>query len=338
MPQKKRATTTTTTAPMTNAAIKQLITQGVADSLAKIEANRTSRKTAMIRELVADRQSELLIKFATCALLGSAMTWWNSHVKTVGHDTAYGMPRKKLKKMTTAKYYPRGEIKKLEIELWNLKVKGTEVLSYNQRFQELAPMCSRMFPKELDEVEKYVGGLPDMIQGSVMASKPKTMQDAIEFATELMDHKIRSLPDSQAENKRNLDDTSRNNQNQQSQPAAANNQRALWADQMVLTCFECGAQGHFKRDCSKLKNNNHGNQAGNGGATARAYAIGNAGKNPDANVVMGTFLLNNSYASILFDIGADKSFVSTAFSSLIDIIPTAFDHDYDVELVDGQIN
>ncbi|GKF27982.1 hypothetical protein Tco_0094324 [Tanacetum coccineum] len=68
-----------------------------------------------------------------------------------------------------------------------LLVKSTDVLSYNQHFQELELMCGRMFPKESDEVEKYVGGLPDMIQGSVMASKPKTMQDAMDFATELMD-------------------------------------------------------------------------------------------------------------------------------------------------------
>ncbi|GJS32902.1 putative reverse transcriptase domain-containing protein [Tanacetum coccineum] len=52
---------------------------------------------------------------------------------------------------------------------------------------------------------------------------------------------------------------------------------------------------------------------------------------------MGTFLLNNRYASILFDIGADRSFVSTAFSSLIDIVPTTLDHGYEVELVDGKI-
>ncbi|GKA44969.1 putative reverse transcriptase domain-containing protein, partial [Tanacetum coccineum] len=95
--------------------------------------------------------------------------------------------------------------------------------------------------------------------------------------------------------------------------------------------------GHFKRNCPKLKNNNRGNQAGNGGATTKSYAVVNAGKNPDANVVMGTFLLNNHYASILFDTGADRSFVSTAFSSHIDIIPTALDHDYDVKLADGKI-
>ncbi|GKF60130.1 putative reverse transcriptase domain-containing protein [Tanacetum coccineum] len=61
------------------------------------------------------------------------------------------------------------------------------------------------------------------------------------------------------------------------------------------------------------------------------------GANPDNNVVTGTFLLNNRYASILFDTGADRSFVSSAFSSRIVITPTALDHDYNVELADGRI-
>ncbi|GJT87142.1 putative reverse transcriptase domain-containing protein [Tanacetum coccineum] len=331
------------------------------------------------------------IKFATYTLQGNALTWWNSHVRTVGHDVAYAMTWKTLKKMMTDKYCPRGEIKKLEIELLNLKVKGTDVQSYNQRFQELELMWGRMFPEEFDEVEKYVGGLPNMIQGSVMASKPKKMQDAIEFATELMDQKIRTLAERQAENKRKFDDTSRNNQNQQqpfkrhnmvqaytagprekkpyegSKPlcpkcnyhhdgqcapkcanckrtshltqdyrslvvATNNNQRAPGANQRVLTCFECGAQGHFKSNCPKLKNKNKGNRAENGNVVARTYVVGTAEINSNSNVVTGTFLLNNCYASILFDTGADRSFVSTAFSSLIDIIPTTLDYGYDVEL------
>ncbi|GKE49777.1 reverse transcriptase domain-containing protein [Tanacetum coccineum] len=109
--------------------------------------------------------------------------------------------------MMTDKYCPRGEIKKLEVEMWNLKVKGTDVVSYNQRFQELALMCSRMFPEESDKIERYVGGLHDMIHGSVMASKPKTMQDAIEFTTQLMDKKISTFTERQAKNKRKFDDT-----------------------------------------------------------------------------------------------------------------------------------
>ncbi|GKF74635.1 reverse transcriptase domain-containing protein, partial [Tanacetum coccineum] len=95
------------------------------------------------------------------------------------------------------------------------------------------------------------------------------------------------------------------------------------------TCFECGVRGHFKMDCPKLKNNNnHGNQVRNDNAPAKVYAVGHAGTNPDSNVMMGTFLLNNRYASILFDTGADRSFVSTAFSSQIDITPSTLDHYY----------
>ncbi|GJZ80783.1 putative reverse transcriptase domain-containing protein [Tanacetum coccineum] len=95
----------------------------------------------------------------------------------------------------------------------------------------------------------------------------------------------------------------------------------------------CGAPGHFKKDCPQWKNKNQGN----GNAIAKAYAVGVAGQNPNNNVVTGTFLLNNRCASILFDTGADRSFVSTQFSTLINIAPTTLDHGYNVELADGRI-
>nr|GFA11230.1 reverse transcriptase domain-containing protein [Tanacetum cinerariifolium] len=76
-------------------------------------------------------------------------------------------------------------------------------------------------------------------------------------------------------------------------------------------------------------------KAGNGNVVARAYGVSTAGGNPNANVVTGTLLLNNHCASILFDTGADKSFVSTAFSSLININPSTLEYSYDVELADG---
>ncbi|GJY00771.1 putative reverse transcriptase domain-containing protein [Tanacetum coccineum] len=116
-----------------------------------------------------------------------------------------------------------------------------------------------------------------------------------------------------------------------------NNQKGTGSGQKP-TCFECGVQGHFKKECPRMKNNrgNRGNQAGNDRAPAKVYVVGNAGANPD-NIVVGTFLLNNRYAYILFDTGADRSFVSTAFSSQIDITPSTLDHYYDVELADGRI-
>nr|GFB29619.1 putative reverse transcriptase domain-containing protein [Tanacetum cinerariifolium] len=133
---------------------------------------------------ISNCAAENQVKLATCTLHSVALTWWNTHVQTVGHEAAY----------------------------------------------------------EYDKIEKYIGGLPDMIHGSVVASKPKTMQEAIEIATELMDKKIRT-----------------------------------------------SAERHFKRECPKLKNkNNHGNQRGRNNAPARVYAVGRAGTDPDANVVMGT--------------------------------------------------
>ncbi|GJZ84938.1 reverse transcriptase domain-containing protein [Tanacetum coccineum] len=208
-----------TTIPMTDAVIKALIAHGIATALPEYKANRGSGNGDDSHDSRSGRRTERVTRectysdFLKCQPLilkgteevGNALTWWNSHVNTVSHEVAYGMTWKTLKKMMTDKYCPRGEIKKLKIELWNLKVKGTNVVSYNKRFQKLALMCQRMFPEESDKVKKYVGGLPDVIQGNVMASKLKTMQDAIEIANDLMDQKICTFAERQAENKNKLD-------------------------------------------------------------------------------------------------------------------------------------
>ncbi|GJR27862.1 hypothetical protein Tco_1104094 [Tanacetum coccineum] len=135
-----------------------------------------------------------------------------------------------------------------------------------------------------NQVEKYVGGLPDTIHGSVMATKPKTMQDAIEFATELMDKKINTWAERQADNKRKSNDTARNNQNQQP------NKRNITLEELSHGNGDRRPYGgpkplHFKKDCLKLKNNNNrGNQVGNAKAQAKVYAVGNV-EQTDNNVI-----------------------------------------------------
>nr|GEV99146.1 putative reverse transcriptase domain-containing protein [Tanacetum cinerariifolium] len=112
-------------------------------------------------------------------------------------------------------------------------------------------------------------------------------------------------------------------------------------NQRVVTCFECGRQRHYRSDCPKLKDQNSGNKAGNkngiGKARGKAYVLGEGDANPNSNVVKGTFLLNNHYTFVLFDSGVDRSFVSTAFSTLLDVILDTLDVSYAVELADGKI-
>ncbi|GJY74864.1 reverse transcriptase domain-containing protein [Tanacetum coccineum] len=184
----KRATRTTpvtttpaTTTTVTNAQLQAMINQGVSAALAARDATRNGT---------------------------------DSHSSGTG---VRGSERVDLRKKMTDKYCPRNEMKKLEAELWNLKVIGTDVVKYNQRFQELALLCVRMFPEEANKIERYVGGLPDMIHGNIVASKQKIMQEAIEMATELMDKRVNTIAERQAENKRMFKNTSRNSQNQQQQ-------------------------------------------------------------------------------------------------------------------------
>nr|GFA32006.1 putative reverse transcriptase domain-containing protein [Tanacetum cinerariifolium] len=274
------------------------------------------------------------------------------------------MPWKTLRQIMTAKYCPRGEIKKLEVKLWNLKVKGMDITSYTLCFQELTLLCGRMFTEESDEIERYVGRLPEMIRGNVMSYEPKSMQKAIKFVNDQMDQKLLGIADRQADNKRKFDNTSRNQQNQQpfkgnnnvARAYAAgsgekkpygnrycriraantnnnnnnnyyNNRRATSAYQGVPTCFECGAQGHFKNNCPKLGNRNQGNknqgnqnQVGNGNVVARVYGVATAGGNPYANVVteLGSFdviigmdLLKTYHAVIV----CDKKIVRVPFGN-----------------------
>nr|GFB08768.1 hypothetical protein [Tanacetum cinerariifolium] len=250
--------------------------------------------------------TEGVVKFATCTLLDAALTWWNSQIRSLGPH-AYSMTWEVFKKKMTDKYCPQGEIKKLEIKLWNLKVKGNDVPAYTERFQELTLICTKFVANETEKIDKYVSRLPDNIYESVKASKPKTLDETIELANDLIDQKLHTYAERQTNNKRKAGDSFRNNQGHQQQPFKRKNfakvynmgtskkkpysenfpKGTMGANPKGNGCFECGAPGYFKRDCPKLKNKDGGNVNAQGWvyAVGNAERKGNASRDPDFNVI-----------------------------------------------------
>ncbi|GJT08590.1 putative reverse transcriptase domain-containing protein [Tanacetum coccineum] len=94
-----------------------------------------------------------------------------------------------------------------------------------------------------------------------------------------------------------------------------------------VTCHACEEKGHYKSQCSRANNNAHG----------RAYMLRDKNAHQDPNVVTGTFLLNQHLARVLFDSGADKSFVSISLASMLNIPPITLDTTYDIEMADGNL-
>ncbi|GJZ34850.1 putative reverse transcriptase domain-containing protein [Tanacetum coccineum] len=94
-----------------------------------------------------------------------------------------------------------------------------------------------------------------------------------------------------------------------------------------VTCHACGEKGHYRNQCPKANNSAHG----------RAYLLRDKNAHQDPNVVTGTFLLNQHLARVLFDSGADKSFVSISLASMLNIPPITLDTTYDIEMADGNL-
>ncbi|GJX36753.1 putative reverse transcriptase domain-containing protein, partial [Tanacetum coccineum] len=270
-PETTPAATAATTTTVTNAQLQAMIDQGITAVLAARDANTNG----------VDSHNSGTNERAT-------------H-ETVGNDIAYAMTWTELKKKMTDKYCPRTEIKKLEVELWELKVKVMDKRIRNfpdcqtenkrkpynnqqpqQHHQNKRQNTDRAYATRTLKKKQYEGSKP-------LCSKCNYYHDG-PCAPKC--HKCNKV----GHFARDCRSTANANN--------ANHQRGTGSGQKP-TCFECGVQGYFKRECPKLKNNNdRGNQVGGGNAPAKVYAVGHAGTNPDFNAVTGTFLLNNTYAYI----------------------------------------
>ncbi|GJX11263.1 putative reverse transcriptase domain-containing protein [Tanacetum coccineum] len=241
----------------------------------------------------------------------------------------------------------------MEDEFYHLTVKGNDLKAYVRRFQELATLCPTMVPDSEKMMEVFIGGLPRSIEGNVTASKPQTLEEAINIAQRLMDQNrrqetFRSYAVTPTKNngyignrplckKCTLHHTgpctvkcntcnkvghlTKNCKNKG--PATGSNLLPV-----TVTCHACGEKGHYANQCRKTINNN---------AQGRAYMLRDRNAHQDPNIVTGMFFLNQHLARVLFDSRADKSFVSISLASMLNIPPITIDTFYNIEMADRNL-
>ncbi|GJY71340.1 reverse transcriptase domain-containing protein [Tanacetum coccineum] len=264
MPPKRASTTEAPT--MTQDAIRKLVADSVTSALeaqAAIMANasnpnRNTSPTGTPVVLFAGLNErsvfhfsrsrcaeENKVTFATGTLTDDALSWWNAYAQPMGIEQANQITWTELKRLLTNKYCPRTEIRKMEEELYNLIVKGNDLKPYVRRFQELTVLCPNMVPNNDKLLEAFIGGLPRSIEGNVTASKPQTLEEAINIAQRLMDQVTKHAPmQISSDNKRKFDDrrtfnnSSRSNNNYRNTNNRYNNRRQQNRRQEAVTSLE----------------------------------------------------------------------------------------------------
>ncbi|GJZ39369.1 putative reverse transcriptase domain-containing protein [Tanacetum coccineum] len=173
-------------------------------------------------------------------------------------------------------------------------------------------LCPNMVPNTEKHLEAFIGGLPRSIEGNVTASKPQTLQEAINIAQRLIDQNrrqeaVKAYAATLAENNR---------------PATRSNQLPV-----TVICHARREKGHYTNQCRKTNIN----------AQGRAYMLRDRKAHQDPNVVTGMFLQNQHLARVVFDSGANKSFISTSLASMLNILPIIIDTFYDIEMADENL-
>ncbi|GJQ89644.1 putative reverse transcriptase domain-containing protein [Tanacetum coccineum] len=243
------------------------------------------------------------VKFATATLTEEALSWWNSFAQPIGIEEAYKITWVEFKKLLIKNYCPRSEVQKMEDEFYHLTVKGNDLKTYVRRFQELTTLRQetfRAYAATPTENNGYTGNRPLCKKCTLHHIGPCTVKCNT-------CNKVGHL----TKNCRNKG------------PATGSNLLPV-----TVTCHACGEKGHYANQCRKTTNNN---------AQGRAYMLRDRNAHQDPNVVTGMFLLNQHLARVLFDSGADKSFVSISLASMLNIPPITIDTFYNIEMADGNL-
>ncbi|GJZ45594.1 putative reverse transcriptase domain-containing protein [Tanacetum coccineum] len=255
------------------------------------------------------------VKFVAATLQGRALTWWNSQVVTLGLEVVNAKSWNDMKIMIGEEFCPPEEIQRMDVELNGFERKK--------------------------KVEAYLRGLPENIKGETTSSRLVVLNEVVRMAHTLMEQKLQAKAERIASkcnrcgichfDKYPPKCNNYGKMGHKEKDCKSRNVASGTNAQSAVVCYKCGERGHMSNACPKKADRQGGNVRG------QAYVVRDAELNQGPNVMTGTFLLNNRYVTILFNSGADKSFVDVGFSHLLDIKPAKLNTSYEVELSDGKV-
>ncbi|GJU49798.1 putative reverse transcriptase domain-containing protein [Tanacetum coccineum] len=284
------------------------------------------------------------VTFATGTLTDDALSWWNAYAQPMGVDQANQITWTELKRLLTNKYCPRTEVRKMEEELYNLTVKGNDIKPYVRRFQELTVLCLNMVPNT-EKLLTFNNNNNSRNNNNYRNTNNRynnhqpqqnRRQEAVKAYAATPTKNNKYAGDLPLCKKCNLHHTgpcngkcntcnkvghlTKNCQNKK--PAIRSNQLPI-----TVICHACGEKRHYTNQFRKTNIN----------AQGRAYLQRDRNAHQDPNVVTGMFLLNQHLARVLFDSGADRSFISISLASMLNIPSITIDTFYDIGMADGNL-
>nr|GEX13915.1 reverse transcriptase domain-containing protein [Tanacetum cinerariifolium] len=311
------------------------------------------------------------VAFATGTLTNDALSWWNAYAQPIGIEQANRITWTKLKMLLTNKYCPQTEIKKMEDEFYNLSVKGNDLKTYVRRFVEGNVTTSK--PQTLEEAINIAQRLMDQVtkHNSIQGtndhkqkfkdkrniSSNKNYRNNYQNIRNNRTNDFRQQQNRRPETFRSYAATPTENRGyignrplcqrctlhhtgpcsircrvynkvghltknyKNKGPATGSNLQPV-----SIICHAYGEKGHYRSQCSKTNIN----------ANGRTYLLRDKNTHQDPNVVTGTFLLNHHPARTLFDSGADRSFVSISFASMLNILSITLNTTYNI-MADGNL-
>ncbi|GJZ18984.1 reverse transcriptase domain-containing protein [Tanacetum coccineum] len=274
------------------------------------------------------------VKYAASSFVNKALTWWNTQIQVRGHEAAIGMSWTDFKTLLVEEFCPSNEMEKLESEFWNHKM-------------------------------TYIAGLAPEIRGMLRATQPTTIQSAILRAGILTDEAFSCSTLTKGNEKRKgVEESSKQgggrNDDKRVKVSKGFVEATTYRNEYTgphlkcakcwtyhpegrpcRVCFNCQKPGHIAMNCRMpirqvaLINAVRGGYEP-GTFKGRDFNVNAVGALQDPNVVTGTFSLNHHYATVLFDYGADFSFMSTDFAPLINMEPSFVNPWYVIEVSDGK--